>query len=79
MDIDMFKIKNGNIDYFEYSEFSNMKKVGSGSFGTVESADWKSYGIKIALKTFISNPSIDDEFIKEAIIILNIIFNLFKI
>ncbi|CAB5376194.1 unnamed protein product [Rhizophagus irregularis] len=46
-----------------------MKKVGRGGFGLVESADWKSCGIKIALKTLIDNSSVDEnsmnEFVKE--------------
>jgi serine/threonine protein kinase len=69
--------KIGEIDYIEYSEFSNVEKVGEGAFGIVKSADWISYGIKIALKT-ISSPSVDEksmtEFVKEVnIIIMNII------
>ncbi|GBC33835.2 kinase-like domain-containing protein [Rhizophagus irregularis DAOM 181602=DAOM 197198] len=67
--IDKIKRKDGDIDYIEYNEFSNVKTVGKGAFGIVESADWKSYEIKAALKTLISNPTIDDydlnNFIKE--------------
>ncbi|EXX62734.1 uncharacterized protein OCT59_008415 [Rhizophagus irregularis] len=66
--IDM-KIKDGNIDYVEYSEFSNVEKVGEGAFGIVNSAHWKSCGIKIAIKILINNSSVDenimDEFVKE--------------
>ncbi|GBB84214.1 hypothetical protein RclHR1_10830005 [Rhizophagus clarus] len=63
------KIKDGNIDYTEYSEFSDVEKIGEGGFGIVKSAKWKNYGIKIALKTLINNSSVDEnsmnEFVKE--------------
>ncbi|PKC59018.1 hypothetical protein RhiirA1_470052 [Rhizophagus irregularis] len=63
------KIKDAEIDYIGYSEFSNVKKIGNGSLGIVESADWKSCAIKVVLKTLINNPSVDednlDEFVKE--------------
>ncbi|GBC10312.1 hypothetical protein RclHR1_09510003 [Rhizophagus clarus] len=56
------KINDGEINYIEYSEFSNVEPVGQGSFGIVESADWKSCGIKTALKTLVNNNSpIDKE------------------
>ena len=45
------KIKDGDIIYFEYSEFSNVEKVGEGAFGIINRADWKNCGIKIVLKT----------------------------
>ncbi|RIA88338.1 kinase-like domain-containing protein [Glomus cerebriforme] len=48
--IDM-KIKNGDIEYFKYNGFSNMRKVGEGAFGAVNRADWKKSGIKITLKS----------------------------
>uniref|UniRef100_U9TH78 Protein kinase domain-containing protein n=1 Tax=Rhizophagus irregularis (strain DAOM 181602 / DAOM 197198 / MUCL 43194) TaxID=747089 RepID=U9TH78_RHIID len=66
--IDM-KINDGDIHYVEYNEFSCVKNVGEGSFGIVESADWKSHGIKIALKTLIDHSSVDEnsmnKFVKE--------------
>ncbi|PKC60127.1 hypothetical protein RhiirA1_491260 [Rhizophagus irregularis] len=66
--IDM-KIKDGNIDYVEYGEFSNVEKVGEGAFGIINSAYWGSCGIKIAIKALINNSSVDknimDEFVKE--------------
>jgi hypothetical protein len=65
------KINDGDIDYIEYSELSNVKKVGKGSFGIVKSADWKSCGIKTALKTLIDSPSVEEDninkFVKEVI------------
>ena len=44
------KVKEGDINFFEYDEFCNVEKVGEGAFGIVNRADWKSCGIKIALK-----------------------------
>lgn len=74
------KIKDGEIDYIGYSEFSKVKKIGNGSFGIVESADWKSCAIKAALKTLINNPSVDEdnlnEFVKEVILFLIVYFKL---
>ena len=43
-------IKNGNIDYFEYDEFSNIVKIGKGGFGIVNKADLKSMRLEVALK-----------------------------
>ncbi|GBB97330.1 hypothetical protein RclHR1_02970005 [Rhizophagus clarus] len=64
------KIKDGNIYYVEYNEFSDVRKIGKGGFGIIESAYWENSGIKIALKTLINNnSSVDensmDEFVKE--------------
>ncbi len=74
------KIKDDEINYFEYSEFSNMEKVGEGAFGSVNRADWKSCGIKIALKVLANNPSINEvnmnKFLKE--VILNILCSFLK-
>ncbi|RIA88337.1 hypothetical protein C1645_248097 [Glomus cerebriforme] len=55
--IDM-KIKNDDIKYFEYNEFSNVEKAGEGAFGTVNRADWKRNGTKIALKIHSNNRTI---------------------
>jgi serine/threonine protein kinase len=63
------KIKDGDIIYFDYDEFSNVKKVGEGAFGCVNKAYWKSGGIKIALKILAKTSSINkdnmDMFFKE--------------
>ena len=54
------KIKGNDINYFEYDEFSNVEKVGEGAFGTVNKADLKSDGIKIALKILGKKSSINE-------------------
>jgi serine/threonine protein kinase len=67
------KIRDDDINYFEYDEFSNVEKVGNGAFGIVKRADWKSCGIKVALKILANNPSINEDnmnkFLKEVVII----------
>src|SRR6266480_4605421 len=67
------KIKDDDINYFEYDEFCNVEKVGEGAYGIVNRADWKSCGIKIALKILANNPSINEDnmkkFLKEVILI----------
>ncbi|RGB29782.1 kinase-like domain-containing protein [Rhizophagus diaphanus] len=52
-------------DYIEYNEFSNVKTVGKGAFGIVESADWKNYEIKAALKTLTIDDYDLNNFVKE--------------
>ncbi|RGB33897.1 kinase-like domain-containing protein [Rhizophagus diaphanus] len=63
------KIKDDDINYFEYNEFSNMKKIDNGAFGIVNRADWKSCRSKVALKILASNSSINEDnmnkFLKE--------------
>ncbi|GBB88340.1 hypothetical protein RclHR1_01490021 [Rhizophagus clarus] len=50
---------NDDINYFEYDEFIDVKKVGEGAFGTVNKAYWKSGKITLALK-ILSNKSINE-------------------
>ena len=64
------KIKDGDIKYFEYNDFSKVKNVGKGAFGIINKAYWKSCGIEIALKKLIAdNSSISEDnmntFLKE--------------
>jgi len=64
------KVKDGDINHFDYKEFSEIEKIGVGGFGIVNRANWNNRGIKVALKV-LSNNSISkddiDEFIKEVI------------
>ncbi|RIA92862.1 kinase-like domain-containing protein [Glomus cerebriforme] len=53
------RVEDGNIDYFEYKNFSNIEKIGKGGYGIVERANWIDGGIKVALKGLLNN-SIDD-------------------
>ena len=65
------KVKGDEVNYFDYNEFSNVEKVGEGAFGSVNMADWKCCGIKIALKTLMNNQNNTDiinKFLKEVIL-----------
>ncbi|GBC01816.1 hypothetical protein RclHR1_04340013 [Rhizophagus clarus] len=65
------KIKDGDINYFEYDEFINMEKVGEGAFGIVKRADWKSGEIKVALKVLTRNSAVDEHNMKKFLKELN--------
>ena len=58
-----------NSDRFDYSEFTERETIGEGSFGIVQSANWKSRGLKIALKSLKADVALDEkaaiEFVKE--------------
>jgi predicted unusual protein kinase regulating ubiquinone biosynthesis (AarF/ABC1/UbiB family) len=58
------------IKYYEYEYFRNFKEIGSGSFGKVYRASWKSHR-HLALKSFSNNA------IKEIVheVIINNIFS----
>jgi serine/threonine protein kinase len=45
-------IAEEHIKYFEYSEFKNLKIIGSGAFGKVFRASWKNTDRIFALKKF---------------------------
>jgi hypothetical protein len=45
-------IENEYLNYYEYSEFTNLEPIGSGSYGSVVRANWKNAGNFFALKTF---------------------------
>ena len=77
------KIKNGDIDYFEYNKFSNIVVIGRGGFGKVSRADLNSTGLEVALKSSIyensnikENDDIDmlDDLVKEVRIVFFIIY-----
>lgn len=42
------KVEDGNINYFEYDNFSNIERIGEGAFGIVNRANWINGGIKVA-------------------------------
>jgi hypothetical protein len=59
------KIENGNIKYFEYSNFRNIEVIGKGAFGVVNKA-YLGGGIKVALKSPLDNNENQEEnFLKE--------------
>jgi serine/threonine protein kinase len=41
------------IKYYEYSQFHNFQEIGSGSFGKVYCANWKSSHKRYAIKYFL--------------------------
>jgi hypothetical protein len=78
------KIKDEHIDYFEYTEFSEIVEIGRGSFGNVSKAKFANTGL-VALKSlFDENSNIEedelnrlgDEFIKEVRIVFLMSYNI---
>ena len=58
--------------YYEYKHFNNIHKIGSGSFGKVYRANWKSSYSYLALKSFFNFNNITaKEIINEVIMIYN--------
>jgi serine/threonine protein kinase len=57
------------INYYEYSDFKNIRPIGSGSYGNVNRANWKNTGHFFALKSFSDDKQTFKEIIKEVIII----------
>jgi serine/threonine protein kinase len=53
------------INYIEYNEFQNIQRVGSGAFGKVYKANWKSSNTVVALKSFINDGCILKEIVNE--------------
>ena len=51
------------INYYEYSDFKNIQKIGSGSYGNVVRANWKNPDRFFALKSFNN----DDQTLKEVV------------
>jgi serine/threonine protein kinase len=45
-------ISKKHIKYYEYENFNNIEEIGSGSFGKVYRANWKSSKSFLALKSF---------------------------
>ena len=67
------------INYHVYDEFQNIQHTGSGAFGNVYRANWKSSNTVVALKSFRSDGCIMKEIVNEVIkkinnIILKLIF-----
>ena len=50
-------IAKEHIKYYGYSDFKNIQSIGSGSFGSVVSANWKNTDTVFALKSFNNQKS----------------------
>ena len=62
-------ISKNHIKYYEYEYFSNLKEIGSGNFGKVYSANWKSSHRHLALKSFFNlNNFTIKEIVREVIL-----------
>ncbi|PKC04129.1 kinase-like protein [Rhizophagus irregularis] len=58
-------IANKSINYYDYSEFQNIKCIGNGGFGNVYQANWNSSNTVIALKSLLNGDNITKEIINE--------------
>src|ERR1044072_6779031 len=67
------------IKYYEYKHFRNFKEVGSGSFGKVYRASWRSPNRYLALKSFSYHENVVKEIVHEVITINNIFFSIITI
>ena len=66
--------------YYEYKSFSNIQKIGSGGFGNVYRANWKSSDQYFALKSFFKpDDATIKEIVNEVITKYNVYFDLFLI
>ncbi|GBC08662.1 hypothetical protein RclHR1_00830013 [Rhizophagus clarus] len=54
-----------HINYYEYSNFKNIRPIGSGSYGNVNRANWKNADHFFALKSFNNDKQTLEEIIKE--------------
>ncbi|GBB95591.1 hypothetical protein RclHR1_02570025 [Rhizophagus clarus] len=58
-------LKNNNIEYFEYSDFSNLKPTGKGSYGNVLRAKLKNVNGFYALKSFNNEETTFQQIVNE--------------
>jgi hypothetical protein len=61
-------IANESFNYYEYSEFNNLEKIGSGSYGIVFRANWKNTDSFFAIKIFNNDKITLKEVVNEVII-----------
>jgi serine/threonine protein kinase len=69
-------ITEGYINYYDYTEFNNIKPIGYGAFGKVYQATWKSSNTIVALKLFENNSLITKEIINEVRNIMCVYYHL---
>ncbi|RIB17419.1 kinase-like domain-containing protein [Gigaspora rosea] len=69
-------IKEHGIHFCNYIEFTNVEKIDEGGYGTIQKANWKHRGLKVALKSLKvwQEKTVVRAFIKE----LQILFNITK-
>ena len=58
-------IKKEHINYYEYDQFNNIRKIGTGAFSVVYRANWKRTGKIFALKAFKSEKTAFKEIVNE--------------
>ncbi len=58
-------ISNEYLNYYEYSNFTNIKPIGNGAFGKVSRANWKDTDTIFSLKTFDNQHTTLKEVVKE--------------
>jgi hypothetical protein len=57
------------INYYEYSDFTNIQQIGKGSYGNVIRVNWKNYNNRIfALKSFNNDKQTLKGVVKEVLI-----------
>ncbi|CAG8640201.1 4529_t:CDS:1, partial [Racocetra fulgida] len=57
-------ITEKHINFYHYSDFVNREKTNEGGFGTIQKAEWKGYGLFVALKSLKINENYE-KFVKE--------------
>jgi serine/threonine protein kinase len=63
-------ISKKHIKYYKYESFKNIKEIGSGAFGKVFRANWKSFDNYLALKSFFNLNSVTLKEIVNEVILL---------
>ncbi|CAB4403916.1 unnamed protein product [Rhizophagus irregularis] len=68
-------IEEEYLQYYDYKQFSDIRQVGTGGFGTVFRANLKNSGQQFALKSFKLNNTSKEEIINELKILLKVDFH----
>ena len=58
-------IANEYLNYYEYSEFENIRQISNGAFGSIFRANWKKTDTVLVLKFFINQKSTLKEIVNE--------------
>lgn len=62
-------IAKNQIRYYDYKHFNNIQEIGTGRFGNVYRANWKSTQSFLALKSFFNFNAMTKEIVNEVIIL----------